>query len=97
MKTVRLKNGAEVAEAVIKIVMMSINCLLQNNETAARELVMLCRDPKHQLTENAVGDLAAIGLVERRDDRYIVDEMSCQIVLSSAEGEGEEIKFETPY
>lgn len=93
MQMVRLKNGAEEAEPLVAVTMMSLRNLLQQSPIAFYELVMLCRKPGHKLFGNADKELKALSLV---DPSGHVHDSIRNIVLSATSGEGLNLSLGSP-
>lgn len=85
MNVLKLRNGAEEAEPLVKVTMLSLQRLFQEKPIVAYELRELCKNPQHQLFGNAGNDLKALNLVQ--EDGRIHDSIR-NIVLSAFEGEG---------
>jgi hypothetical protein len=93
MELIVLKNGAEEAEPLVKVAMLSLESLIQSSPIAFYELVMKCRDSNHQFFGNTVERLKELSLVQR--DGTIHDSVR-NIVLSAAEGDGLDMKLVSP-
>lgn len=96
MQIIKLRNGAEEAASLVMVTMMSFNRLVEEKPIVAYELVTLCRDPNHQLFGKTGDDLAALSLVQKSSDGYIVHNSVRNIVLSAAEGDGFDMQFVSP-
>jgi enolase len=96
---VKLKNGAEEAEPLVKVVMLSLSSLFEADRMdyafAFYELVMKARDPKHEIFsnvhKNVLKDLALVQSNGRMHDSIR------NIVLSAVEGEGLAMKLVSPF
>lgn len=92
MNMVTLKNGAVEAEPLVKVTMMSLGRLWDENPICAYELVMLCRDSNHKPFGNSDKILVELALVQNGR----VHDSIRNIVLSSVSGEGLEMTFGSP-
>jgi hypothetical protein len=63
MQMIRLKNGSEEAEPLVKVIMLSLNSLLETKPIVAYELVMKCRDRNHKLFGISGEDLKKLALI----------------------------------
>jgi hypothetical protein len=64
-KVVTLINGAQVAEATVGVVFLSLDLLAtRGHYMAIYELFQLCQNPSHQLFGNAGSVLKQVGLLE---------------------------------
>ncbi|NLH78692.1 MAG: hypothetical protein GX465_16820 [Acidobacteria bacterium] len=95
MNILKLKNGSEEAEPLVKVTMMSLNQLMQGLPGAidAYELVEKCKDPAHEMFGDSEKHLIDAGLME--GPGRIHDSVK-NVVLSAASGEGLELHFESP-
>jgi hypothetical protein len=92
MKTVILKNGAEEAEPLVNVTMMSLRKLMEEQPIAFYEFVELCKDSKHQLFGNASEVLNRLGLIHGG----AVHDSIRNIVLSATKGDGFEMELINP-
>lgn len=90
---VRLHNGAEESIDVIVVTMMSLQELFWNKPVIVYELVMLARDPSHQLYANTSEVLQQLALVEAKDR---MDDSVRNVVLSAVDGEGIDMILRNP-
>ena len=95
MNILKLKNGSEEAEPLVKVTMMSLNQLMQGLPGAidAYELVEKCKDPDHKMFGDSEKHLIDAGLME--GPGRIHDSIR-NVVLSAAVGDGLELHFESP-
>lgn len=96
MELIKLKNGTEEAKSLIAAVEMSTNRLLSDGfpyPMAFWELVRACKDVTYEPNHLITIELVLLGLMER-DGR--VHESVKNIVLSSVEGEGLDMKLVPP-
>ena len=95
MNILKLKNGSEECEPVVKVTMLSIQQLMKGLPGAidAYELVEKCKDPSHKMFGDSEKHLIDVGLME--GPGRIHDSIK-NIVLSSALGEGLELRFGDP-
>ena len=93
IKTVVLKNGAEEAQPVVTVAMMSLNRLIQDNPIAFYEMVQVCRDPNHQPFGNTALILKDLSLMEESGQ---VHDSLRNIVLSATEGDGLDLTLVSP-
>lgn len=93
MKTVTLKTGVELPEAIVATGMLSLEHLIHSNPIAFFELVAVCRDLNHQIFGNAGDVLSGLALLELdgRPHDAIRD-----IVLAATEGEGLGLRLGSP-
>lgn len=91
--TVKLRTGEVALTPMVGAVSMSLKSLMQKRPIALYELVMLCRDPKHELFGNAGDILKELNLIE--GDGRPHDDVR-QIVLASTEGEGMDMHLVSP-
>jgi len=98
LSPVRLKNGDEVPEVMVKVVMLSLKTLNETYPIAFYELVMACRDREHVLFGNSHEILARLTLIEEIDDtgRPRIHDLTRSIVLSAAEGEELDMRLVSP-
>lgn len=65
IETVTLRNGVSEAKALVVTTMMALERLLDSGQGIRfYELVMLCRDPDHNIFGNSGEKLAELGLVD---------------------------------
>lgn len=93
MGLVTLKNGKQEAEALVTIVMMSLNKLLKERPMSVYELVMKCRDNNHQFFGDTAKDLLNLALLQKD---LSVHSSIRNIILSAVEGEGLNMIFKSP-
>lgn len=92
MKTVILKNGAEEAEPLALAMPRILASLMQENPIAFYELVMLARDPSHDMWPGTSEILEQRQLITRG---HMHDSIR-NIVVSAVEGEGMEMVLTSP-
>lgn len=63
MQTVKLRNGFEEQAALVTATVMMLESLLQNDAIGFYELVMLARNPKHNLWGNYKEKLTKAGIL----------------------------------
>lgn len=85
MKSIHLKNGWEEAAPLVATTMLCLKSLIDSNPNAFYELVMKCRDRKHDLFGNAQDVLHERALVEVDGS---VHGSIRNIVLSAIRGKG---------
>lgn len=93
MDIVRLKNGAEEAESLVVVTMISLDHLIATDVIAFYELVQLCKNPQHKLSGNTGDTLRGLNLVRR--DEGIHDSIR-NIVLSATSGDGLDMALGSP-
>ena len=91
-ETVVLKNGAEEAEPLVRVTMMSLQDLMKKDPIGFYELVELCKDRHHKLFGNTGKELVARGLV----NGGTVHDSIRHIVLSAVKGEGLDMTLTNP-
>lgn len=97
METVRLRNGAEEASVLVRLMMWQLGELFKTQPIHFYELVMLCRDPAHRLFGATADDLAAMKLVTPVEGRPAqVHDSIRNIVLSAVDGEDFEMVLRNP-
>lgn len=93
METVTLKNGAEEPQILVAGTMLSLRTLHKDHPVALYELMMLCRQPDHELFGNARNILESFGLIEPNGQPH---DSTRNIVLSAMEGDGFEARLTNP-
>jgi hypothetical protein len=95
---VRLRNGDEVPEVLVRVTEISLIRLLEREPIAFWELVLACRDRDHVLFGSAVAALHDLSLIERVDGqgRAQIHDCTRSIVLAATEGEGFGIGLRNP-
>jgi hypothetical protein len=99
LATVRLKNGEEVPDVVVKVLMISLTKLIGSNPIAFYELVMACRNPaEHILFGNTSEMLVQMNLIESVDEagRARIHDTTRSIVLSASEGGEHDMRLVSP-
>lgn len=89
MDVVKLKNGAEEVEPLVKVTMMVLRDLWTKDVITAYELVMCCRDRDHQPFGNTEQKL-------RDRSLYPIHDSIRNIVLSSVTGDLLEMQLGSP-
>jgi hypothetical protein len=92
MKAVFLKNGAEEAEVLVRVVMLSLGNLMEQNPIVFYELVQLCKNREHKLFGNTGEILEKLRLVENGE----IHDSIRNVVLSAVEGDGLNIRLTSP-
>lgn len=93
----KLKNGSEEYDVLVKTVMFIINELLKDGKAIPLyELVMLARDSKHELWGQTGEGLKKLSLIEETTSGYSIHSSIKNIILSSAVGDGLEMEFQDP-
>ncbi len=93
---VKLKTGEELPVTVVAAIMSSLNTLMDGDVkdlVSFGELVAVCRNPKHQLSDEYRAYLASRGLIE---DNGQPNETTRQVVRAAVEGEGLDILLGSP-
>lgn len=96
MNLVKLKNGTEEVEPVVKVVMMNLSALWEEGlpgVLAVYDLVERCRDSNYQFFGSNEQKLKELALVES-DGR--INNSIRNIVLSAAQGTGREMQIGSP-
>ena len=93
MEIVKLRNGSEEPKPIVVATILSLKSLMETKPITFYELVMKCRDRNHQLFGVSSQDLKALRLIGEDES---VHESIRNIVLSSAEGDGLDMKFVSP-
>src|SRR3989338_5617614 len=84
IKLVKLKNGSEEAEPLVRVTMMSLQHLMGENPIAFYELVELCKNRNHKMFGNTNEILERLSMVSNG----FVHGSIRNIVLSAVKGEG---------
>ena len=92
MKMVMLKNGSEEAEVSVRAICLSLQELFDSAPVILYELVMKCRDSKHEFFGDSGKKLQDLSLV----DGDTIHRTIKNIVLSAVVGEGFEMKLTPP-
>ena len=90
---VKLKNGTEEMEPLVKVTMLSIESLLSSDPIGFYELVMICRNPKHPAWGDAPAKLARLALLQSNHQPH--DSIK-NIVLSAVVGDGLDMRLINP-
>ncbi len=93
MDTVKLKNGSEEAEVIVKATIISLRSLFQNTFIALFELTEKCKNENHVIFGNNADIIKGYGLCQ--SDESVHDSIK-NVVLSAIEGEGLEMKLVSP-
>lgn len=96
MNTVKLKNGAEEAEPLVKVVMMHLTTMWERGLPGvlmAYDLREICEGRGDQVSKDTIRDLKKLGLVEE-DGR--VHDSTRNIILSAMSGEGLDTELVNP-
>jgi hypothetical protein len=93
MKTITLKNGTQEPYSLVAIVTISLKMLIMEDPICFYELVMKCRDHNHEFFGNTSLRLGQLGLT---DDAGNVSRQIRNIVLSSVEGDGLDMRLGSP-
>jgi len=93
METLRLKNGAEEAEQLVVVTMMSLRHLMEERPLALYDLVMKCRDRSYQFFGDNENILLNLGLVEANGD---IHGSIKNIILSAVRGDGLDMVLGSP-
>lgn len=93
IEIVTLNNGAKEAKSLVNIAMFSLGILMEKQPIAFYELVMKCRDDKHEFFWNTSKVLKDLQLVE--NDGGIHDSLR-NIVLSAIKGDWMDLTLMTP-
>jgi hypothetical protein len=97
METVILKNGAKEAKVLVMSTMPLLKDLMEENILAFYELVMVAREPNHQIFGSLANDLLAIQFINSKDgSRYHMHNSIRNIILSAVEGEGIDLRIIPP-
>lgn len=89
-----LKNGASEARNLVEVAMFVLQALLTEDPVAFYELVMLCRDPKHELWGNTRDKLTERNLVESSGQPH---SSMRNIVLSAVTGDDFDLTLGNPF
>ena len=96
MDIVRLKNGSEEPYPIVAVITMSLGDMLDQGlpgVLSAYDLVERCKNSKYQMSEDTEKDLIKQSLLQRDGQPH---SSIRNIVLSSIQGEGLEMKFVDP-
>lgn len=95
IKLVRLKNGAEEAEALVNVTMTSLGTLMDSlaGVTQFYDLTMVCRDSNYKIGERNLKALQDLALLQPDGRPH---ESIKNIVLSAVAGEGLGMKLSSP-
>lgn len=96
MPTVMLRNGYEHAEPLVRVTLMSLRSLMEENPVAFYELVALCRDSTHKLFGNTTVVLRDLSLIEGEGFPATVHDAIREITLAATEGELLELRMVNP-
>ena len=91
-KTVRLRNGTDESEPLVRVLMMSLRSLL-GNPLALYELAELAKDRNHEVWGDLDKPLKDLGLISPDGDMH---DSVRNVVLSATEGEGAELHLVSP-
>ena len=89
----RLRNGAEEAEAAIRTTMMTLHALWQRDPVDIIELAAICTDPEHEPFGDSGELLRRLRLLEANGQPHPSVK---NIVLSAVAGEGLETHLQNP-
>jgi hypothetical protein len=93
MTTVRLRNGSDEADGLVRVTMISLRDLAETNPIAFFEMVMICRNRVHRLFGN-VGDLLkGRNLIEHDGQPH---NSVRNVVLSAVVGDGLDMTLRSP-
>ena len=100
MENIPLRTGKIAIVPMVSVITVSFRALFSTSPIMAYELVMLCRNPKHELF-GLIGALLRVqSLVEARDTSngtaYYVRDQVRDIILASVEGEGMDMHLVNP-
>ena len=96
MEIVRLRNGSEANSGLVASVVLNINCLLDDEALypmAFWELVLVCQDDSYEPMAARAAELKKSGLMLPDGSIHAAIR---DIVLSSVEGEGADMKLVSP-
>ena len=94
---IRMKNGSEECSAIVTATTMALRDLWGGGEAiAVVELVSLCKDSQHKLFAGTREGLHRLALLERNGDSFTVHDSVRNVVLSSVEGEGLDMRLVSP-
>ena len=98
MEFVKLKNGSEEPTLAVATIMLSLKHLMKPSENVGNilafcDLAMKCRNPDYQVSGQALDTLQRLGLLESDGG---VHDITKNIVLSAAEGDGIDMKLVSP-
>jgi GTPase Era involved in 16S rRNA processing len=82
-ESVTLRTGKEVPEAMVQVTMMSLRLLMESDTVAFYELVMLARNPQHELWGGTGDRLEELSLAS---DGKLHD-ITRDVILAATEGE----------
>ena len=91
---ITLKNGAVEASALVKVLTMTLHALMKRNPILFYELVMKARNPDHKFFGTSEKALIAAGLIQEGGGH--LHSSIRNIILSSVEGEGLELRLVSP-
>ncbi|MHC4405707.1 MAG: hypothetical protein ACYTG0_39175 [Planctomycetota bacterium] len=94
IETVKLRTGIVEAKALVTSTMHSLKHLLDTKPIVLYELVMRCRDPKHELFGGS--DLVHLGLLQKTNKGHYVHESIRNIVLAAVDGDGLDMALRSP-
>jgi hypothetical protein len=93
---VRLRNGAEVPEPLVRTTQLAIELLMGTDPIALYELVQVARDPAHVMFGLSGPHCADLSLTEQQAGRWVARNAVRDIVLSATEGEGFDLSLCNP-
>ena len=98
LEMVTLRNGASESKVLVNMVISSLKGLLDNGQNIRLyELVMLCRDPNHNIFGNSGEKLAELSLIKITPGQPPkVHDSIRSIVLSAVCGEDAEMTIRSP-
>ncbi len=96
--SVLLTTGEEVPLIMVKVLMLSLEALLNSHTAAFYELAMACRDREHVLWGGTGEALTRLSLIDDIDSngRARIHDLCRAIVLAAVKGDGLEMHLEWP-
>lgn len=94
--TAMLKRGTRAPILAIKVVVMKIKYLEIRKFDILDDLVTLCRDQNHVISDKSREELLNLRLLERSDTAFIVPDTTRDIILSMTLGRGRAMRFVNP-
>ncbi len=94
MDMIKLRGGPQEAEAVVRVLLMTLRGLYAEHWTAFYDAVMLARDPAHKIfSESQRKALLDLSLIGRGDQMH---ESIRNIIRAAVEGDGLEMRIIDP-
>ena len=93
LKLLRLRNGSEETEPVVRTTMMSLQALWGRNPVDVIELAAVCKDPQHEPFADSGDVLRRLRLLEPSGQPH---PSVRNVVLSAVAGEGVETHLVNP-